>query len=856
VKKLLVLFTFLLFVSATYSQADDLMIVEYVDWSANSGVGIKLYNPTSSAINLSGYSLNIYNSATTSPTNSSNLSGTIAAGGEMVFGNSTYCGSPANCGGCAATFASSGVTGNDAIALIKAGNYIDMVGLVGYNATGWKVDGVSNALFHNKIVRSSTNCTRYTSISGSGSNSWPNNGTTNVTGWTVTGATCFGSGFTLNISSGKPKINIPSNDTTVCEGTVVNFTADASYKWWRKNGSGSSVLNSNTATLSISFQQNGNDTIIVEGSSCGAAVYDTLIVKVGAPFSFSFGPDSTFCGSLNYTLNPAIAGATYVWQDNSTAATYTATSAGTYWAQATRDNCEANDTITITFQAAAVPNLGADTSICAGDSIIKTYTCTGCNYLWSTAETTPSITIKNSGNYWLQVNDGGCKTYDTINVTVNLIPLVSLGLDTSGCVGDSVIKTYTCAGCTYLWSTAETTPSKTIKQTGNYWLQVTNAGCTNADTVNVTFNAPPAITLGADASICQGDSIVKSYTCGGCTYLWSTTETTPSKTIRQAGSYWLQVNSAGCTNADTIIISQTPLPIFSLGPDVSLCPGTTTVLKANVAGGQKLWSDNTTADTLVAGTGGTYWAKATVNGCSYTDSVDVNINAAPAKMLKDTAICNGQSVMLNATVSGATYTWDDGSTQNTRTVNAPGKYKVAIAVNGCFYADSATISQANVPVKPVINDTIVCEEANFVLNATTKGATSYVWNTGETLSAITLDSGGLYIVTASNACGSVADSALVTVNSCDPPFIPNVFTPNNDGLNDVFFVDFKNARTFKVEIFNRWGERVFESDSKTFAWKGDFNGQLVPAGVYFYVIASQTGIGKVFNTSGTLTLIR
>jgi gliding motility-associated-like protein len=854
VKKIFALVFTLFYFGAAFSQADDLMLVEYVDWASNSGVGIKIYNPTSSTINLSGYSLNIYNSASLSPTNSSSLSGTIAPGATKVFGNSTYCGSPANCN-CDASFSSSGVTGNDAIALVKSGNYIDMIGLVGTSPSGYTVDGISNALLHRKAVRNANNCTRYTSITGSGTNSWPNSSSTNVTGWTMVSAACLTGGFSLNTSSGAPKINIPSKDTTVCEGTSVNFTADGSYKWWRKNGSGSSVVNSGATSISISFQQNGYDTIIVEGTSCGAPVYDTLVVKVGEPINFSFGPDSTFCGNLSFILNPSISGASYIWQDNTTTATYSVSTPGKYWAQATRDNCLAVDTIVIAFQAAAVPNLGIDTSICAGDSIIKTYTCAGCSYLWSTNETTPSITIKQTNSYWLEVSDGGCKTYDTINVTVNPLPTVSIGADTSVCAGDSVIKSSPCVGCTYVWNTNETTAAITIKTAGTYWLQVANAGCKNADTANVTVNSLPVVNLGADASICVGDSITESSPCAGCTYLWSTNETTPSINIKQSGSYWLQATSAGCKNFDTVVISQKPVPVFSLGPDVSLCPSTTAILRTNIAG-TKIWSDNSTADTLAVSAAGTYWARITQNGCSYTDSSNVAVIAAPAKVLKDTSICQGQSLTLDATVSGASYTWDDNSTQNTRIVTAQGKYKVSLVLNGCTFADSATVTQGQLPLKPNLRDTTVCEDANLVLNATTLGANKYVWNTGETSPAITLDSVGLYIVTASNNCGSVSDTVLVTANNCDPPFIPNVFTPNNDGLNDGFYVDFKNARVFKIEIFNRWGEKVFESDNKTFVWKGDFRGQMVPAGVYFYVISSQTGIGNVFNTSGTLTLLR
>lgn len=911
--------------SKGFSQTDDLMIVEYVDWNPGSGFGVKIYNPTNGSINLSAYTLNVYNNGATSPNGSYSLSGTLAAGASIIVGNSPYCNT--NCAStCGLVNSNAGVNGNDAVALLKSGAYIDMVGLVGYDpgSQGWKVDNTSDALLWHKIIRNSNNCTRYTSTSGSGANSWPNSSSVNVTGWTVSGYSCITGGFSLSGSSGTPKINIPSNDTVVCNGTAINFTASAAYKWYRKNSNGTTTLNNSASSLSISFSQSGTDTIIIEGNSCGAASYDTLIVKVGAPFSFTFGVDSTYCGQINAILNPAVSNATYVWQDNSTTVTYQPTVAGTYWAKATRDNCTASDTIVIGLQNAVVPNIGNDTSICAGDSIVKSFTCTGCSYLWSTNQTSTSITIKQAGSYWLEVTDGNCKTRDTVIITIkqgpavalgndtavcagdsllksysctsckylwntgdttasiymkqagsywlradngcinsdtitlslNQPPVVNLGADTSFCTGDSIVKSYSCSNCSYLWSTAETTPSINIKQVGNYWLQVNN-GCKNSDTITVTVKQLPIVNLGADTSVCQGDSVIKSFSCAGCSYTWSTTETTPSISIKQSGAYWLKVTNAGCSAVDTIIVAAKSLPVFSLGNDTSICSsGGSYILKTSIAGATRQWSTGATTDSVIVNTAGTYWAKLTVSGCNYTDSITINVATAPSKKLKDTTVCNGQSAVLDATIAGATYLWDDNSTQAARTVSAKGKYKVVFMLNGCAYADSAVLGLDSLPVKPVINDTAVCEDAVLVLNGTTKGATSYVWNTGETTPLISPDSGGIYIVMATNNCGNTFDTTIIKVDDCNPPYIPNVFTPNGDSLNDGFYIDFKNVNAFKIEIFNRWGERVFESDSPVFIWRGDYNGQLVPSGVYFYIITSQSGIGRTNNTTGTITLIR
>lgn len=916
---------FLVFGAKGFSQTDDLMIVEYVDWNPGSGFGVKIYNPTNASINLSAYTLDVYNNGATSPNGSYTLSGTLAAGASIITGNTPYCNT--NCAStCNLVNSNAGVNGNDAVALRKSGAFIDMVGLVGYDpgSQGWKVDNTTDALLWHKIIRNANNCTRYTSTSGSGANSWPNSSSVNVTGWTVSGYSCITGGFSLSGSSGTPKINIPSNDTVVCNGTAINFTASAAYKWYRKNSNGTTTLNNSAAALSITFNLSGTDTIIIEGNSCGVASYDTLIVKVGAPFSFTFGADSTYCGQINTTLNPAISNATYVWQDNSTTTTYQPTVAGTYWAKVTRDNCTAADTIVISLQNAIIPNLGADTSICAGDSIFKSFTCSGCSYLWSTNQTSSVISITQAGSYWLEVTNGNCKTRDTVIITikqgptvalgndtavcagdsllktysctsckylwntgdttasiymkqagsywlranngcvnsdtvtlsVNQLPVVTLGADTAFCAGDSIAKSYNCSNCSYLWSTAETTPSITIKQAGTYWLQANN-GCKNSDTIAVTVKQLPMVNLGADTAVCQGDSIIKSYSCAGCSYLWSTLDTVSAVSIKQTGAYWLKVTSAGCSAADTMLVGTKPAPVFSLGSDTSICSsGGSYTLKTPVTGATKLWNTGATADSVIVNTAGIYWARLTLNGCRHTDSITIGAVNPPAKKLKDTTVCSGQSAVLDATITGATYLWDDNSTQASRTVSAKGKYKVIFTLNGCAYADSAMLGLDSLPAKPVINDTTVCEDAVLVLDGSAAGATSYAWNTSETTPLISPDSGGVYVVVATNKCGNAADTALIVVDDCNPPYIPNVFTPNGDSLNDGFYIDYKNVIAFKIEIYNRWGERVFESDSPSFIWRGDYNGQLVPSGVYFYIISSQAGIGRTNNTKGTLTLIR
>lgn len=201
-----------------HAQANDLMIVEYVDWSGGSGFAVKIYNPTPNPINLSGYKLRIFSDARSNVFNDSDLLGTLAPCSTIVVGNDQYADN--NCNGSANksffTPFAQGVNGNDLPAIIKmtgATTYVitDMIGRIGFdpgNSNSQKIGNTTDALFEKKIRRNQDNLSRYTLSSGSynptnltTANIWPADKTTSVLGWTVVGS---GTGASGCLAAGLP----------------------------------------------------------------------------------------------------------------------------------------------------------------------------------------------------------------------------------------------------------------------------------------------------------------------------------------------------------------------------------------------------------------------------------------------------------------------------------------------------------------------------------------------------------------------------------------------------------------------------------------------------------------------------
>ena len=244
------------------------------------------------------------------------------------------------------------------------------------------------------------------------------------------------------------------------------------------------------------------------------------------------------------------------------------TAVGAYNYKATVTNalgCNRSATTgTITASAKPVVNLGNDTAFCAGNSITLNAGNAGATYSWSTNASTQTISANATGSYRVAVtNTAGCIGRDTIAVTVNALPVVNLGNDTTFCAGNSVALNAGNAGAAYLWSTNATTQSVTAATSGSYSVRVTNTNtCVGRDTVNVTVNPLPVVNLGNDTTFCAPGTLTLSAGNTGATYLWSTQATTQTITASTSGSYSVRVTSpALCIGRDTINVTVRPLPV-------------------------------------------------------------------------------------------------------------------------------------------------------------------------------------------------------------------------------------------------------------------------------------------------------
>lgn len=475
------------------------------------------------------------------------------------------------------------------------------------------------------------------------------------------------------------------------------------------------------------------------------------------------GNDTALCQGNSINLNVSTPSATYLWNNGSTLPTLNVNQAGTYWVEVNVNGCIAKDTVSINFNPYPQFNIGNDTTLCFGDSVLLSASVAGAGYNWSSGATNSSIIANQTGVYWVDVTVNNCTTRDSLTVNHHpQIPL-NLGNDTALCDGEILTLDISTANGSYLWSNNSSASTLSVNQTGNYWAEVEVNGCKVKDTIDVTFHNYPQFNLGNDTTLCQGDVLQLNIPLSG-TYLWDDNSTNSTHTVTQQGIHWVDVTVNNCTTRDSIEVNFNPVPVVDLGNDTTLCDGQSLSLSLSIPGAVYLWSNNSKgAGTIVSQTG-TYWAEATVNGCKARDSIQVSFISIPTVDLgNDTSLCEGQAISLSSVTSGASYLWSDNSTNATLSVHQSGTYWLEVTIQNCSARDSVSINTKPVPVVDLGADTFLCKGTTLTLDATQPNAT-YLWNNGTTAANIQITDPGDYWVK-------------VTVDGCSAQDFLNIHQP-------------------------------------------------------------------------------
>ncbi|MEJ7766465.1 MAG: hypothetical protein WKF89_01550, partial [Chitinophagaceae bacterium] len=525
------------------------------------------------------------------------------------------------------------------------------------------------------------------------------------------------------------KRSLLGKDTTLCDADSLIIKLNlpnTTFEW------------SNTTTIdSIIIKAGGQYWVKITNGSCTYS--DTINVIMQPSPRFNLGNDTSICqDKFPYVLKTSIPGATFVWQDGSTASTFSVKDAGLYWLQATTNTCSGRDSINIMASPITQFSLGADTSICNNAQIMLTANISSASYLWNTGATTMSITTDTAGVYWCEaINTNGCSYRDSIRILVKAVPQVNIGKDTAVCANRFPYRlAQSITGASFLWQDGSTDSSFSAPGNGLYWMQATLNGCSTRDTVQLNALAVDSFFLGQDTLICGRGAITLTASAASARYLWNTGSTAKSITVTATGLYWCEaIHASGCSYRDSIQISFNSAPPVNLGKDTALCQDKFPLrLAPSIIGATYLWQDGSTDSSFVIQGPGLYWLHATVNGCTTRDSVSVSAKPVDTFTLgADSTICGSQAITLAIMPDFTRYLWNTGSTSKSISVTSTGLYwGEATNSSGCSFRDTINLAFNPSAIVNLGSDTAFCQDNLPVLIGQRISGATYLWQDGST----------------------------------------------------------------------------------------------------------------------------
>ncbi|MBK8680415.1 MAG: gliding motility-associated C-terminal domain-containing protein [Bacteroidetes bacterium] len=278
--------------------------------------------------------------------------------------------------------------------------------------------------------------------------------------------------------------------------------------------------------------------------------------------------DASVCPGDSVQLTVPAGFTSYLWSpdvgisDNTINNPYFSPTETTTYTVTISDECgfTISDTVIVTVASPDFLDLGPDKSLCEGQSFtFNAFTAGADSYLWSTGSILPTLTVFEAGEWWCEVAVGNCVDRDTVAAEYFPGPVINFGPDTTVCgIGETIFLDATTPGANYLWQDGSTGPTYLITIDGLYYVTVTLGGCVDKDSLAVNYSTYPSVNIGNDFGLCPEQTVDLYAGPNSFIYLWSDGSTSNTFTITEIGTYWVDVNSNGCTTRDSIIAITDP----------------------------------------------------------------------------------------------------------------------------------------------------------------------------------------------------------------------------------------------------------------------------------------------------------
>ena len=639
---------------------------------------------------------------------------------------------------------------------------------------------------------------------------------------------------------------------------------------------------------------------VIVTSVNGCIAYDTADVSVNTLPSVDLGPSTFFCSGDSLTLDAGNGYSDYKWSTGDSVQVIYVNSPGPVSVVVTDANgCSGTSNVQVSANNVPSVELGGSVVVCEKDSItISAEHPDAFSYTWlpgNESESTIKVGSEDSTYTVTIVDNDGCEFTDSVQISEEKLPIVSIGDDIIICDNvTKVLEATPSSDVSYSWYLDRVLIPNEDAQTleadsGEYIVTVsTENGCESSDTINVDNHQLPNVMIDSEYEFCQFDSVEIDLGSIAETYLWNTGDTTQSIWAYSAGAISVEVtDSNSCVVLGNTILIEHPLPAVDLGLNDSACVGLEIELHAQPTVGfgpyTFLWSDGATDPlyNLVGPDTLSVIVTNTKTNCTAYDTIEFAVLDS-LEMLFDTLdhqVCEGAELdnPLNAgAFAGASYTWllPDGATETTQEI-VPllnGWYIINVTDQyNCKGYDSVfnvVIPTPNINLGP---DTSFCSLGSDTYTVTMEFHENVLgtisWNENNNNSNDSLFTArytpsiviGTFLDT-STGCVHV-DSVELT-EFCEPTVLqfPNIFMPGSDQGNGTFrplgivddnFKDYVNNIVWSdFEVFNRWGLKVFQSSDILPNWDGIYENRPVASGVYYWVYKYKDSSLKEYTFNG------
>ena len=478
--------------------------------------------------------------------------------------------------------------------------------------------------------------------------------------------------------------NICLGESAYLASNVIGGSGNFTYLWTSDPPGFTSTQPNVTVTPEVTT------TYFLEVFDGSATFEDQITIQVKPLPVVDLGPDAAICQGETITLNAGSGFAAYLWNTGATTSTITVGTAGQYLVIVTALNgCANTDEMNLVVNDAPEFDLGEDVVTCgSGEATFDAGTGFS-SYLWNTGATSSSITVNQSGLYWVDVtNEFSCTKRDSVEFEILALPEIDLGADQLFCEGSSLMLSAGSGFVSYTWSTGDNSYYINVSQSGMYWVEVMNENnCTNRDTVEITMVPVPVIDLGTDHSFCEGNSVTLDAGSGYASYLWNTGETSSSININTPGEYWVEVSDLNnCSDLDTIALTMDLMPttpelvsgpltvdnflnpvsdftvtesLYAASYDWKLEPANAGTMSGNGVSAQITWASGYTGTAAITAAG--------KNDCGTgTFAPVLNVNVYSSQSIEEKQPVSGIKLFPNPSDGAFTLQFDSGKEQDLR----------------------------------------------------------------------------------------------------------------------------------------------------------------------------------------------